>query len=170
VRLDEGFEWSVNLFQRRRWTPIFQILFRHSPRNSLQSRKISADIASNRDEIQTGHISCVYSVATVSVRCYRTLRGYVLVCVCVLMYLRLRVQINVCARARARMCVRACAPPSTRPRAMLRYAFKIPAYETHNDGATVWGGQTYITVTICKSLTAYNNELDIRSYLSLLNL
>jgi len=52
---------------------------------------------------------------------------------------------------------------------MLSYAFKTPAYETHNDGANVWGGHTYITATICKCLTTYNNELDIRSYLSLLN-
>jgi len=52
---------------------------------------------------------------------------------------------------------------------MLSYAFKIPAYETYNDGANVWGGHTYITATMCKSLTTNNNELDKRSYLSLLN-
>jgi hypothetical protein len=105
VWLGEGFEWSANLFQKRCWTPIFQILFHHSPGNSLQPRKPSVDIASNNDEIQTGYISCV--------------------CVCVC----------ACARARAR--------------AMLSYAFKIPAYETHNDSANVWGGHTYITATLC---------------------
>jgi hypothetical protein len=43
----------------------FQILFHHSPGNSLLQRKTSVDTASNRDGIQTGYISCVYSVATV---------------------------------------------------------------------------------------------------------
>ena len=57
----------------------FQILVHHSPGNSLQPRKISVDIASNRDEIQTGYISCVCSVATVSLQCYGTLRRYAFV-------------------------------------------------------------------------------------------
>jgi len=151
MKLDEGFEWSANLFQRRFWTPIFPILFQHSSGNSLQPRKTSVDIVSKRDEIRTWYISCVYSVATVSVRRYRTLRVYVVVCWCLLLFMctNKRVFVFVC------VCVCMCVRARARARAMLSYAFKIPVYETQNDSANVWGGHTFITATICR--TTYNN-------------
>jgi len=133
MKLDEGFEWSANLFQRRFWTPIFPILFQHSSGNSLQPRKTSVDIVSKRDEIRTWYISCVYSVATVSVRRYRTLRVYVVVCWCLLLFMCTNkrvfvfvcVCVCVCARARdAKLRFQnSCLWDTERQRKCLRWAY-----------------------------------------------